>query len=54
MIVVDTSYCVAFGGEDPATAPGVPYDAEVYGGKYPSTLLEGFPWDRLQVVAPRR
>jgi hypothetical protein len=54
MIVGDTAGCVVFGGEDPATAPGPPYDAEVYGGKYPSELLDGFPWDRLQVVAPRR
>lgn len=51
IVVRDTSSCVVFFGEDPTTAAGDPY-ASIFGGQYPSVLLQGFPWDHLQVVAP--
>lgn len=51
MIVRDTGGCVAFYGEDPVVTPGDPY-GQIFGGGYPNKLLRGFPWDRLQVIAP--
>lgn len=51
MIVRDTAGCVVFYGEDPVGVSGSPYD-QIFGGAYPSHLLRGFPWERLQVVAP--
>jgi hypothetical protein len=52
-IVRDTSGNVTFYGEDPRPLGGDPY-GQIFGGRYPSQVLEGFPWDRLQVVAPTR
>jgi hypothetical protein len=52
MIVRDTAGCVCFYGEDPVTTTGDPYGG-IFGGQYPNQLLRGFPWGRLQVVAPR-
>lgn len=52
MVVRDTSGCVVFYGEDPITASGRPYD-QIFGGAYPNHLLRGFPWEKLQAVAPR-
>jgi hypothetical protein len=53
IVVRDTSGCVTFFGQDPVTRPGDPY-GRILGGQYPNKLLRGFPWSRLQVVAPRR
>jgi hypothetical protein len=52
IIVRDTAGCVVFYAEDDIRTPGHPY-AQIFGGKHPSRLLDGFPWDRLQVVKPR-
>jgi hypothetical protein len=52
IIVRDTSACVTFFGEDPHTANGDPYGG-IFGGQHPNQLLRAFPWDSLQVVAPR-
>jgi hypothetical protein len=51
LIVRDTAGNVTFYGEDPTTASGDPY-AQIFAGGYPNNLLSGFPWSRLQVVAP--
>lgn len=51
MIVRDTSACVTFYAEDPVSAPKV--YARLFGGAYPNAVLSGFPWQALQVVAPR-
>jgi hypothetical protein len=51
MVVRDTSGCVAFYAEDPLTRTDDPY-SRIFGGAYPNQVLSGFPWDRLQVVAP--
>jgi hypothetical protein len=51
MVVRDTSGAVVFYGEDPVTATDNPYD-QIFGGAYPNHLLRGFPWDKLEVVAP--
>lgn len=51
MVVRETSGSVVFYAEDPTTMSSNPY-GHIFGGATPSTLLRGFPWDRLQVVAP--
>ncbi len=53
IIVRDTSGCTTFYAEDPIATSGDPY-RRIFGGEYPHRLLAGFPWDRLQVVSPRR
>jgi hypothetical protein len=53
IVVRDTAGCVVFYAEDPVGAPGRnPYDG-IFGGQYPNHLLRTFPWQHLQVVAPR-
>jgi hypothetical protein len=52
LIIRDTAGCTVFYAEDPIRTPGDPY-ARIFGGAYPNRLLERFPWDSLQVVAPR-
>ena len=51
IIVRDGASNVTFYAEDPTTTGGNPYPA-LFGG-YPDDALRGFPWGRLQVVAPR-
>ncbi len=51
MIVRDTGGNFSFYAEDPTTTSSNPY-GQIFGGQYPNTLLQGFPWDHLQVVAP--
>jgi hypothetical protein len=51
MIVRDGAGNVTFFAEDPAPTGGNPYGA-LFRGRYANEVLRGFPWDRLQVVAP--
>ena len=51
MIVRDGASNVTFYAEDPTPSGTNPY-ATLFGGRYPNEVLRGFPWDRLQVVAP--
>jgi hypothetical protein len=51
MIVRDGAGNVTFYAEDPTPTGGNPYGA-LFGGRYADEVLRGFPWDRLQVVAP--
>jgi hypothetical protein len=51
IIVRDGAQCVVFYGEDPTTLPWDSYPG-LFGGLYPDEVLAGFPWSRLQVVAP--
>jgi hypothetical protein len=44
---------IVFYGEDPAPTGANPYP-RIFGGLRPDQALRGFPWHRLQVVAPRR
>jgi hypothetical protein len=55
IVVRDSADCVTFYAEDPTTTSSNPYP-QMYGGpgKYPADALRNFPWDSLQVVAPRR
>jgi hypothetical protein len=53
MVVRDSADCVTFYVEDPTGTVANPYK-ELLGGLYPDQALRNFPWDRLQVVAPRR
>ena len=50
-VVRDTGGCFVFYAEDPVATGGDPY-GQIFDGKYPSQVLQNFPWDRLQVVAP--
>lgn len=50
VVVRDTSGCVVFYAEDPITTGSNPYP-QIF-GDYPNRLLRGFPWGRMQVVAP--
>lgn len=50
-VVRDTGGCFVFYAEDPVTIGADPY-GQIFGGQYPNQVLQGFPWDRLQVVAP--
>jgi hypothetical protein len=43
---------IVFYGEDPAPTGANPYP-RIFGGLRPDQVLRGFPWHRLQVVAPR-
>jgi hypothetical protein len=43
---------IVFYGEDPAPTGANPYP-RIFGGLRPDQVLRGFPWRRLQVVAPR-
>ena len=52
MIVRDSADCVTFYAED-ATGTVADYK-QLLGGVYPDQALKNFPWDRLQVVAPRK
>jgi hypothetical protein len=54
MVIRDSADCVTFYAEDPtvSSAPN-PYP-QLLGGLYPDQALANFPWDRLQVVAPRK
>jgi hypothetical protein len=49
MVVRDRSGSIAFYGEDPTRLGLNPYTT-LFGGKYPSTLLAGFPWAKLQAL----
>ena len=51
MIVRDGASNVTFYAVDPSPSGTTPY-GRLFGGRYPSEVLRGFPWDRLQVVAP--
>jgi hypothetical protein len=52
MVVRDRSGSIAFYGEDPTQYGLDPYYGTTgfFGGKYPSTLLAGFPWAKLQAL----
>jgi hypothetical protein len=53
MVVRDlTGHATAFYAEDPSPTGSNPYEGSggLFGGKLPSEVLEGFPWDRLQVM----
>lgn len=50
-IVRDGAACVEFYAEDPTTQASSPY-GPLFGRLYPDEVLAGFPWNRLQVVAP--
>jgi hypothetical protein len=50
MIVRDRSGVVSFYGEDP-TGGENPYDS-IFSGIFPDTLLEKFPWSRLEAIEP--
>ena len=52
MVVRDTSSNITFYAEDPQPTGSDPY-GRIFEGRYPNEVLRGFPWDRLQVVAPR-
>src|SRR4051812_44628490 len=52
MVVRDSADCVTFYAEDPTVTSFNPYP-QLLGGLYPDQALKNFPWDRLQVVAPR-
>jgi hypothetical protein len=52
MVVRDSADCVTFYAED-ATGTVADYK-QLLGGVYPDQALKNFPWDRLQVVAPRK
>jgi hypothetical protein len=43
---------IVFYGEDPTPTGSNPYP-RIFGGLRPDHVLAGFPWDRLQAVAPR-
>jgi hypothetical protein len=51
IVVRDSAGVTVFYAEDPIATPGDPY-RRIFGGQYPNRLLAGFPWERLQVVAP--
>jgi hypothetical protein len=51
VIVRDGASCVTFYAEDPTATGTNPY-GRLFGGRYPNEVLRGFPWDRLQVIAP--
>ena len=53
IIVRDGANNVAFYAEDPVTTGSNPYP-RLFGGRYANEVLRGFPWRRLQVVAPPR
>jgi hypothetical protein len=54
MVIRDSADCVTFYAEDPTvTSAPNPYP-QLLGGLYPDQALANFPWDRLQVVAPRK
>jgi hypothetical protein len=53
MIVRDTGGNVAFYAQDPTTTNGDPY-GKIFGGENPNRVLENFPWNDLEVVAPNR
>jgi len=52
-VVRDSADCVTFYVEDPTGSVANPYK-ELLDGVYPDQALKNFPWDRLQVVAPRK
>lgn len=52
IVVRDRAGSVAFYAQDPTPAHD-PTLANLLGGKSPAEALAGFPWDRLQVVAPQ-
>jgi hypothetical protein len=52
IVIRDTAGVVVFYAEDPITTGSNPY-GRIFGGKYPHQVLRGFPWQHLQVVAPR-
>jgi hypothetical protein len=52
MVVRDSADCVTFYAED-STGTVADYK-QLLGGVYPDQALKNFPWDRLQVVAPRK
>jgi hypothetical protein len=47
-----TNHATGFYAEDPAPTAGDPYNEPggVFQGRSPGEILEGFPWDRLQVL----
>jgi hypothetical protein len=51
LVVRDTSGSVSLYAEDPAPLGSNPYPA-IFGGKTAAQVLSGFPWNRLQAVAP--
>jgi hypothetical protein len=55
MVVRDRSHSVAFYAEDPTPTGTNPYEGEdgFFGGSRPSTLLQQFPWGRLQALRTR-
>jgi hypothetical protein len=53
MVVRDSSDCFTFYAEDSTTTSSNPYP-QILGGLYPHEALRNFPWDRVQVVAPRK
>jgi hypothetical protein len=53
MVIRDSADCVTFYAEDPTGIIADPYK-ELLGGLYPNQALRNFPWDRLQVVVPRK
>jgi hypothetical protein len=52
IVLRDSADCVTFYVEDPTGIVADPYK-ELLDGMYPNHALKNFPWDRLQVVAPR-
>jgi hypothetical protein len=51
IIVRDGAGNVTFYAEDPRPSGANPYGT-LFRGRYPDEVLRGFPWDRLEVVAP--
>jgi len=52
IVVADRSDAVVFDAQDPSTLARDPY-VNLFGAQWPSQLLEAFPWNRLQALAPR-
>jgi hypothetical protein len=50
IVIRDRARAVVFYAEDPGPGGGDPYPA-LFGGRMPSQVMAGFPWDRLQVIA---
>jgi hypothetical protein len=51
IVVRDGAANVTFYAEDPASTGANPY-GRLFRGRYANEVLRGFPWNRLQVVAP--
>lgn len=52
IIVRDGASNITFYAEDPTPTGANPYP-RLFRNRYPNDVLRGFPWNRLQVVAPR-